>query len=53
MARVSVKRNFHFTDILAEVTPTASEMREAGEALAVKIENRTLSGVDENGRPLA
>ena len=51
MARVRVTRNFKFTELLDDIAPTEPLMRQAGEELAVKIENRTLAGRDENDRP--
>jgi hypothetical protein len=52
MARVRVRSNFKFADITKQAA-TASTMREEGERLAVEIENRTLSGVDEDRRKFA
>jgi hypothetical protein len=53
MARIRIRKNFTFADLLDDVTPTEREMRKAGEELAVKIENRTLRGRDENNQPFA
>lgn len=50
MARVRIRRNFKFVDLLDDIAPTERDMRKAGEQLAVKIENRTLRGLDENNR---
>ena len=53
MARFTVRRNFKFADILKDVSPTEAYMRKLGEQLAVRIENRTLAGLDEDGKPFA
>lgn len=53
MARMTVKRNFSFAKVLDDLQPSEADMREAGEQLAVKIENRTLAGLDEDGRRFA
>ena len=53
MARIVVRKNFRFENALKDLTPTERDMRRAGEELAVKIENRTLSGRDENNQPFA
>jgi len=53
MARIKVSRNFRVGDLVKYALPTTSDMRAAGEQLAVKIENRTLSGKDEDGRKFA
>ena len=45
----NVKRNFKFVDLIKMDNPQ-TVMREAGERLAVQLENRTLSGRDENNR---
>ena len=52
MARLRVRRNFRFSDLIDQ-RGSADVMREAGLRLAVKIENRTMSGLDERGRRFA
>lgn len=49
MGRIRFGRNFKFRDVTKAIGNDRM-MREAGEMLAMRIENRTLSGVDENRR---
>jgi len=52
MARMRLTRNFKFVDLI-KIDGGSSVLREAGERLAVKVENRTMSGIDEDGRSFA
>src|SRR5207244_1054105 len=52
MARAKVSRNFKFVS-LSVLEGAEAEMRAAGVQLSVDLENRALSGRDENGRAFA